>query len=248
VIAFDNRMPGVEGDLERKGIQPERDRLLNGPLITNGYVLYDPYCMDGVHSKMILAKHKLFPIPIAFGGHSPVALLKELGIAEDWLIGMLQKKKFDLRSFQKEVASRRSESGEFWFHVAETMKDHKWYKAAVKAARRAVKYKKNFVQGQGILAEMLCMTGEPAKALEILQPMADQVKNRERALLILAEQYPNVRDRGVKASFLKVLKTVPGGDQALEHVAEEAAKRGQKIKLPKAGGGFFGGLMAKVFG
>jgi len=52
----------------------------------------------------------------------------------------------------------------------------------------------------------------------------------------------------VKASFLKVLKTVPGGDQALEHVAEEAAKRGQKIKLPKAGGGFFGGLMAKVFG
>jgi pimeloyl-ACP methyl ester carboxylesterase len=88
--------------------------------IQRGHIVYDPWCVDGLHAQRILARHALSPVKIHFGGHHVMQALVQMDIYSALLLDLVGGT-FDGKRFAQDVRRARRMSPVIWMQVSESL-------------------------------------------------------------------------------------------------------------------------------
>lgn len=93
------------------------DRIARAPALTRGYLVYDPWCVDGRHARDIQAHHGLSELRLYFGGHDQFRMLQQAGVFTPMLLDMLGGR-FDPAAFRRSWRGARRGASAFWLELA----------------------------------------------------------------------------------------------------------------------------------
>jgi hypothetical protein len=118
---------------EAAAIDFKYDRIADVPRLTRGYLVFDPWCVDGKHAADIQKTHGLTEIRVYCGGHAQFLLLQQLDMLSNMLLDMFASG-FDPARFRRDFRARRRTSAAYWLGLAETLAA----RGRIAAARRAL--------------------------------------------------------------------------------------------------------------
>ncbi len=96
-----------------------RDRIADRPPVSNGWILFDPWCVDARHVADIQRRHRLTELRVPFGGHAQMLMLQQANVFTQLVIDMLDER-FDAPAFRRAWRAARRGSAAFWLGVART--------------------------------------------------------------------------------------------------------------------------------
>lgn len=118
---------------EAAAIAFRHDRIMAGPRLRRGFVMFDPLTDDRLHAASILAHHDLTPLPTWFAGHEQLRVLTDTRIAADIIIGLLRGE-LDGTDVVRRFRRVRSQSNIVWLGLAKL----RLRRGEIAAARRAM--------------------------------------------------------------------------------------------------------------
>lgn len=92
------------------------DRIDQVPCLHNGWIVYDPWCVDGQHVRDIQRTHALAELPVYFGGHAQFLMLQQANLFTQMLLDMLDDS-FDRVAFVRAWRVARRGSAAFWLNL-----------------------------------------------------------------------------------------------------------------------------------
>ncbi len=94
------------------------DKIGAMPPVTNGWMIFDPWCVDGLHARDIQRTHSLGEVGVPFGGHAEMLMLQQADVYTDMFTDMLEER-FDPAAFRRRWRVARRGSAAFWLGLAE---------------------------------------------------------------------------------------------------------------------------------
>ena len=88
--------------------------------VTNGWMIFDPWCVDGLHARDIQRRHALGEVAVPFGGHAQMLMLQQADVYTDMFTDMLEER-FDPAAFRRRWRVARRASAAFWLGLAQTL-------------------------------------------------------------------------------------------------------------------------------
>jgi hypothetical protein len=96
------------------------DKIADIAPVVNGWMVFDPWCVDGLHARDIQRHHKLGEVAVPFGGHAQMLMLQQANVYTDMFTDMLEER-FDPAAFRRRWRIARRASAAFWLGVAEAL-------------------------------------------------------------------------------------------------------------------------------
>ncbi len=96
------------------------DKIAAIPAIANGWMIFDPWCVDGLHARDIARHHHLGEVAVPFGGHAQMLMLQQADVYTDMFTDMLEER-FDPAAFRRRWRVARRGSAAFWLGLAQTL-------------------------------------------------------------------------------------------------------------------------------
>ncbi len=106
-----------------------------GPL-HEGWMIYDPGCVDGRHAADIRARHPVGEVRIRHGGHDLMRMLQQADVYTGMLLDMLEGR-FDPAAFRRRWRQARRGSAVYWLGVSDALVRRGASTGALGAAKRA---------------------------------------------------------------------------------------------------------------
>jgi hypothetical protein len=101
--------------------------------LTAGWMVFDPWCVDGLHARDIQRHHALSEVAVPFGGHAQMLMLQQADVYTDMFTDMLEER-FDPAAFRRRWRTARRGSAAFWLGVAQALSK----RGALAGARRCL--------------------------------------------------------------------------------------------------------------
>jgi len=108
-----------------------RDRIDQVPRLTSGWLIYDPWCVDGQHAASIQAHHGLAELRLYFSAHHLMAMLQQANLYSPMLLDMLAGR-FDAAGFIRDWRRARHFSSIFLLGVAGALVRRGWMTRALR--------------------------------------------------------------------------------------------------------------------
>jgi hypothetical protein len=105
---------------EASRIEFRHDKIATIPRLTRGWIVFDPWCVDGRHARDIQRYHGLGEVAVPFGGHAEMLMLQQANVFTDMLTDMLEER-FDPAAFRRRWRSARRFSAAFWLGLAQVL-------------------------------------------------------------------------------------------------------------------------------
>lgn len=96
------------------------DAIAAAPPMTAGWMVFDPWCVDGLHARDINRRHAIGELRIPFGGHAQMLMLQQANVYTDMFTDMLAER-FDPAAFRRTWRAARRTSAAFWLGLAKTL-------------------------------------------------------------------------------------------------------------------------------
>ena len=157
---------------EASQITFRHDKIGRIPRQSNGWILFDPWCVDGRHVADIQRHHALGEVRVHFGGHAQMLMLQQAGLYTPLLLDMLEER-FDPAAFRRSWRVRRRLSAAFWLGLSQALLTRGRAAAALRAitAARTLPHPEpawiDLTQGEALLA-----CGQPEAAHALASPWA----------------------------------------------------------------------------
>jgi hypothetical protein len=90
------------------------------PPVTQGWMVFDPWCLDGLHARDIQRRHVLGEVAVPFGGHAQMLMLQQADVYTDMFTDMLEER-FDPTAFRRRWRVARRMSAAFWLGLAQAL-------------------------------------------------------------------------------------------------------------------------------
>jgi hypothetical protein len=88
--------------------------------VQSGWMVFDPWCVDGLHARAINARHGLRELAVPFGGHAVMGMLQQADVYTDMFTDMLEER-FDPMAFRVRWRGARRRSAMFWLGLAQAL-------------------------------------------------------------------------------------------------------------------------------
>lgn len=88
--------------------------------VTSGWMVFDPWCVDGLHVRDIQRTHRMSELAVPFGGHAQMLMLQQANVYTDMFTDMLEER-FDAAAFRRRWRVARRGSAAFWLGVAQAL-------------------------------------------------------------------------------------------------------------------------------
>ncbi len=105
---------------EAARISFRHDRIADMPPVTRGWMVFDPWCVDGLHARDIQRRHRLGEVAVPFGGHAEMLMLQQADVYTDMFTDMLAER-FDPAAFRRRWRAARRRSAAFWLGLAQAL-------------------------------------------------------------------------------------------------------------------------------
>ncbi len=92
------------------------DRVDQVLCLRQGWIVYDPWCVDGQHVRDIQRTHALAELKVYFGGHAQFLMLQQANLFTQMLLDMLDGS-FDRVAFVRAWRVARRDSAAFWLNL-----------------------------------------------------------------------------------------------------------------------------------
>jgi hypothetical protein len=112
------------------------DKIGTIPPVTNGWMIFDPWCVDGLHARDIARHHRLGAVITPFGGHATMLMLQQANVYTDMFTDMLEER-FDPVAFRQRWRRARRGSAAFWLGLAEALIKRGRHTAALRCIGQA---------------------------------------------------------------------------------------------------------------
>jgi hypothetical protein len=96
------------------------DKIDRVPALTNGWIVYDPWCVDGQHVADIQRFHALGEVRVHLGGHAQMLMLQQAEVYTKLLLDMLEET-FDPAEFRRSWRAARRRSAAYWLGLAQAL-------------------------------------------------------------------------------------------------------------------------------
>jgi hypothetical protein len=97
------------------------DRIDRAPRLDNGWLIFDPGCVDRQHAADIQRFHALGELRLRFAGHEMMRMLQQADMFTPMLLDMLEGR-FDLATYRTAWRAARRRSATYWLGVAAEMR------------------------------------------------------------------------------------------------------------------------------
>ena len=104
--------------------------------VRNGWAIFDPWCVDGLHVADIQRRHRLGELRVPFGGHAQMLMLQQANVYTDMFTDMLEER-FDPVAFRLRWRQARRGSAAFWLGVAQALLKRGNAQGALRAVAQA---------------------------------------------------------------------------------------------------------------
>ncbi len=121
---------------EAARISFNHDKIGTIPTLSHGWIVFDPWCVDGLHVAEIQKRHALGELRIYLGGHGQMQMLQQAGLYTQMLLDMLDDK-FDPVAFRVAWRRARRLSAAYWVGLAQALLRRGWEHAALRAVAQA---------------------------------------------------------------------------------------------------------------
>jgi hypothetical protein len=88
--------------------------------VSGGWVIFDPWCVDGRHVADIQRHHSLGELRVPFGGHAIMLMLQQANVYTDMFTDMLDET-FDPHAFRRRWRAARRTSAAFWLGLTQAL-------------------------------------------------------------------------------------------------------------------------------
>ncbi len=96
------------------------DKIDSIPQLRNGWIVFDPWCVDGQHVADIQRYHALGEVRVHLGGHGQMLMLQQADMYTQMLLDMLEET-FDPVAFRRGWRVARRRSAAFWLGLAQAL-------------------------------------------------------------------------------------------------------------------------------
>ncbi len=112
------------------------DKIDAVPALTDGWIVYDPWCVDGLHVADIQRFHALGEVRVHLGGHAQMLMLQQAEVYTPMLLDMLAER-FDPVAFRHGWRVARRRSAAYWLGLAQALLRRKRAAASLRAVASA---------------------------------------------------------------------------------------------------------------
>ncbi len=99
--------------------------------VTAGWMVFDPWCVDGRHARDINARHRLGEVAVPFGGHALMLMLQQADVYTDMFTDMLEER-FDPVAFRRRWRAARRGAAAYWLGLAQALLKRRGHAAALR--------------------------------------------------------------------------------------------------------------------
>ena len=175
------------------------DKIGNIPPVTAGWMVFDPWCVDGQHARDINRFHCLGELAVPFGGHALMLMLQQADVYTNMFTDMLEER-FDAVAFRRRWRAARRGSSAFWLGLGKTLMQRGRHDAALRCLARARALPHPEPAWFDLLeADLRIATGQPEAARLLALAWADDPAfggpARERLALTAAAAAPAAEPR-----------------------------------------------------
>jgi hypothetical protein len=112
------------------------DKIDRAARLTSGWIVFDPWCVDGRHVADIQTYHALGEVRVHLGGHAQMLMLQQADVYTPLLLDMLEEK-FDPAAFRRTWRVARRRSAAYWLGLAQALLRRGRADAALRALAQA---------------------------------------------------------------------------------------------------------------
>jgi len=121
---------------EAAAIAFRHDKIAAIAPVTQGWAIFDPWCVDGRHMADIQRVHSLFELRVPFGGHDIMGMLQQADVYTSMFTDMLEER-FDPAAFRRRWRVARRRSARFWLGLSAALLARGNAAGALRAALQA---------------------------------------------------------------------------------------------------------------